>query len=192
MKSKLIFVLLFLILSVRHTSAQEEFFREKNGLTLGGTSNFLSIIGGNASFLLKKNTIISGSFLSDFFDDRAYGLSINQFITDRTVDSPTKGIIGLSLSLYDEDTMLSFNFGVLQSFLHKTNFPLSLGLNTNLSFHNGLGFQPELCYNQAFLSNKRIYPVVGVTYLIPMNKRYNQIEYTLFFHVGLNIRLQKS
>lgn len=195
MKSKQIFILLFLIICVKQISAQQEFFREKNGLTLSGSSNFISFYGGDVDYLFNKNIILSGSYSNSNtnFLDGMYGLSLNYFITDHTIDSPTKGIVGLSLNgPFDDpfdDSILSANFGLLHVFLHKTYFPFSLALLTNFSFHDGLRFQPAIGYSQAFVSNKKVYPVVSVTYVIPKSDSYNQIEYSLFFNVGINIRL---
>lgn len=195
MKSKHIFILLFLIICLKPISAQQEFFREKNGLTLSGSSNFISFYGGDVGFLFNKNIILSGSYTNSNtnFLDGMYGLSLNYFITDNKIYSPTKGIIGLSLngSFYNlfDDNILSANFGLLQVFLHKSNFPFSLALLTNFSFHDGLRFQPAIGYSQAFVSNRKVYPVVSVTYLFPKSDYYNQIEYSLFFNLGMNIRL---
>jgi hypothetical protein len=56
MNSKQIFILLFLIICVKQISAQQEFFREKNGLTLSGSSNFISFYSGDVDYLFNEST----------------------------------------------------------------------------------------------------------------------------------------
>ncbi|MEI8086288.1 MAG: hypothetical protein WCG93_08750 [Paludibacter sp.] len=199
MKRKFIFALLFLLFCVKQVNAQQEFFVNTNGLTFSGSTNFISLYGGGVDLYLKNNVIISGA-IADIDGYSMYGGGIEMLITGKNYDNPSKGILGISYTkIPGVLTNVGINAGVLQVFLKDTNFPLSLSAVANLSSdvkYSTVGSMlvtPIIGYTQSFFAHNQVYPVIGVSYQLLLDKSYYSHNQSAFLvHAGLNIKLEKS
>ena len=137
--------------------------------------------------------MISGSIV-DYNGYNMLGAGINFFVTGSNYDNPTKGIFGFSLSVIPDNlNIFGINAGLLQVLFQDTNFPLSLSAVANFSVMGSIVISPTIGYTQSFFAKKQVYPVVGISYQIPLDQGYySNNTSTLFVHVGLNIKLDKT
>jgi len=198
MKRKFSLALLFLLFCIKQVNAQQEFFGNNNGLTLSGTTNFYSLYGGGVDLYLKNDIILSGGVANNE-DYYMYQGGIHFLITGNKHDNPSKGIFGFSYTTVPEKlTTIGINAGIIQVLLKDSNFPLSLSaianLSTRLRFSKIGSFQvtPIIGYTQSFFAHNQVYPVIGVTYQVSLDRsNYSDNESALFVHAGLNIKLEK-
>lgn len=175
--------------------SQEEFFKNNKGLTVSGSTDFSYLNGGGLSLHLKNGVIFSGLH-SESHDESVTSVGIGYIARNRDNVNGIEGILNLSCGLMSGGYKLAaVNMGLYQMFFSKTNSPFSLGASVSFSTstyyrNQGLSILPTIGYTQAFFANKSIYPVIGVTYSLPLNHEYD--NNFLLFHAGLNIKLSKA
>jgi len=205
-KIKIIFIALG-ILSTLSGYAQEEFFGNKTGLSLSGSSDFLVNSSGGLSLHLKNGFIFSGTFLFSYEGSQIPTLATIGYFFDlnkKSEKDKLNAIISLSdLSFlpdfFQQVRSVSPTLGIMYTSFHNVNYPTSLGISASAYF-NEFDFnyivQSSLTFYfaQAFYAQKTVYPVIGLTYSVPLSNAYGyaQGESSFLFHVGLNVRLFKT
>lgn len=193
MKTKFYLIgLLFFVLQFQ-LRAQEEFFKNTYGITLGGTTNFESVGGAGLSLYFKDNFFLSGTIAGNSSAVLS-GFGLGMFFTGSNPENTTKGVFSLSLinQPYSKN-IIDINVGLLQIFLKESKFPFSLSLIFNQSLIGSGELIPVLGYTQTLFSHWQIYPVIGMSYYVPFNEINNlEDDGYLFFNVGLNIKLNKK
>ncbi len=192
-KIRLILILLGIFATCVYS--QEEFFGNKNGLTISGTAGVNQNIEvenktAGLSLYLKKGLIISGSY-SKISNTDFVQANIGYLFNNSKNDNGLKGLIGISFgNLFNNYKILGFNMGTTRVFFRKSSFPFSLGGVATVA----LGFQDDLLspnaglsigYIQSFFAKGWVYPVIGVSKSFIIG----QDSSDWFFHAGLNIRL---
>lgn len=190
MKTKFHIIVFFMLLFQFQLSSQEEFFKNTYGISLGYSTNFYNIEGASLSTYIKDNIFISG-LLAENSNEKISGLGLSFFITGK---SSTKGLFGLSLSKDNNfPNYININAGVIQLFYKESKFPFSLSLILNQSLIGDGSLTPFIGYTQTLFSKNQIYPLIGISYGIPI-ERLNNLpkDRNLIFNVGLNIKLNKE
>jgi hypothetical protein len=194
------------ILCTLSSHAQEEFFGHNTGLSLSGSSDFSAYSSGGLSLHLKNGLIFSGSFVIPEEGINIPTIATIGYLFDLNKKSERDkfhAIISLSdisfiPDFFQQVNSISPTLGFMYTSFHDVNFPTSLGISASAYF-NELNFnyiaQSSLTFYfaQAFYAQKTVYPVIGVTYSLPLSNVYgnDQGVGSLLFHVGLNIRLSK-
>ena len=181
--------------------AQEEFFGNKNGLTLSGSFNLdnsvqTEIKTGGLSLYLKNGIIFSGSY-SKMYNTVYSQVSLNYLFNNSKHTEGMKSILGLSFgSIYDryninKNNFVGVNMGLIKVFFYKSNFPFSIGGSASFASYlynmhyksSNLGL--TIGYTQSFFAKGWVYPVLGVSKSFIIG----QDSSDWFVHAGLNIRL---
>lgn len=193
MKTRFYLIVVLFLLTQFQLSAQEEFFKNTYGITLGSSSNFHETEGASLSIYIKDNIVVSG-LIAENSSEKISGIGLSFFITGINSTSSTKGLLGLSLSKDSNfPNYFNINAGVLQIFSKDSKFPFSFSLILNQNLIGDGSLTPVFGYTQTLFSHNQIYPVVGLTYGIPIMSLNNlHDDGNLFFHVGLNIKLNKK
>lgn len=196
-------VLVFGILSTLSSYAQEEFFINNTGLSVSGSSDFSALSSGGLSLHLKNGLIFSGSILLPIEGSNIPAITTIGYLLDlnkKSEKNKLNAIISLSNISYNLGSVgyISPTLGILYTSFQNDNCPTTFGLSTSAYFYK-FNFdyieQSNLTFYfaQAFFAQKRVYPVVGLTYSIPLKQTfgYGSGDGSFLFHVGLNIRLSK-
>jgi hypothetical protein len=178
--------------------SQEEFFKNNTGLSVSGSTDFSYVYGGGLSLHLKNGVIFSGSH-DESHDESLTSIGIGYIARNKNNINGIEGIIDLSYGfMSDGYKMAGVNMGLNQMFFSKSNSPFSIRASVSFltsTYYNKLGLTivPTIGYTQSFFVNNPIYPVIGITYSLPMNHSYDSNEMGFFlFHVGLNIKLSNA
>lgn len=185
--------------------AQEEFFGEKTGLSVSGTTDFTGIFGGGMSLHLKNGLIFSYSSINasryiPIMVTAGYLFDLNK----KSEKDKLNAFISLSdvttlSDLFKQIGYVSPSFGIMYTSFYNFNYPTSLGISASAYFDSYNyastdAYFLNFYFAQAFFAKKTVYPIVGLTYSLPIKQSYygfSQGEGSLEFHVGLNIRLSK-
>jgi hypothetical protein len=188
-------LLIWSILIAISSNAQEEFYGNNQGVSLYGGTCINDYFTGGLSIYFNSGIILSESY-QEISGHPYRGLGISYlFNNNNNNNSNLKGLIGISYSAFErisnEEGLMSLNAGLYNLLFKESNFPSSVGANfiialENESFridqmHLGIVFS----YKQSFFVNNRVYPIIGISYSLPIKYIYNN----LFFNVGLNIKL---
>jgi len=176
--------------------SQEEFFGNNTGLSVSGTTDFSNIYGGGLSLYLKNGLFFSGSS-ANVYNINLKSLGIGYIISNRNNENGTNGIFGLSYGFMPNGYKItSVNMGLCQILFPRSNFSSSLGASASISnifgeyHHEGFNLGVIFGYSQSFFNNNPIYPVMGITYELPINQT-NSSKGSFLFHLGINIKLGK-
>jgi len=191
---------LFCILS---SYGQEEFFGNKTGLSVSGSSNFSTENSGGLSLHLKNGLIFSGEFILSNEGDNIPTTETVGYLFDFNKNSEKNKINGIvSLSNLSSNLgsvgYITPTLGIIYTSFQSENYPTSLGLSASAYFYQfNFNFIEQsnltLYFAQAFYAQNTVYPVIGLTYSIPLTNAYGDTNGggSYLFHVGLNIRLSK-
>jgi len=175
--------------------SQDEFFGNSNGLFLAGSTDFANANGGTLGIHLKSGVSLSGT-LAKSYDLILKGVNLGYIISNTNSIEGTKGLVGISYATIERDYQFaSFSAGLNRVFLSDTQCPFSLGSVLSISsifggLSSALNLDLVTGYTQSFFAKSPVYPVLGVTYTLPLNKTYYESrDGSFLFHIGLNIRL---
>lgn len=198
MKIKLVLFVLGLFCSFNIT-AQEEFFRNNNGLSISYSKNFTKNINSSIhtkgiSYYNKGGLILSGNFASSTYGNSVEG-SLGYLFNGSTSDNKIKTLFALSYgNVYDYYKYAGPTMGLIKVFFPASNFPFSIGASSSMLMYFGKNISQDfnlgasIAYSQAFFSKSPIYPVIGITktFIITNNGGSDW-----FYHLGLSIKLGK-
>jgi hypothetical protein len=175
--------------------SQEEFFNDKTGLTVSGSTDFSTVSGGGLSLHLKNGLIFHGSHDESHYVSLT-SLGIGFIARNKNNTNGIEGIVDFSYGFMSNDySIAGVNMGLIQRFFPRSNNPFSLsaivGFSTSNYYNNqGLNIVPTFAYTQTFFANSAIYPVIGISYSFPINSSNDSNESGFIdFHAGFNIRL---
>jgi len=191
-------VFLVIIFCTLPCFSQEEFFGNNAGLSVSGTTDFSNIYGGGLSIYLKNGIIFTGSS-ANIYNINLKSLGIGYIISNKNNENGTNGLIDFSYGFMPNGYKItSVNMGLYQIVFPKSNFSSSIGASASISsifgeyHHEGFNLGFIFGYSQSFFNNNPIYPVMGITYELPINQTDNaNSEGSFLFHLGLNIKLGK-
>ena len=182
--------------------AQEEFFKNNTGLSVSGSSNFSTSNEGSLSLHLKNGLIFSGSIILP--NEGIYNPTITTIgylfdLNKKSEKDKLNIIISLSDLSIQSDLFRSISptLGIMYTSFNNEDYPTSLGLSTSAYIEDYYPIKIaasdlSFYFAQAFFASKTVYPLVGLTYSIPLTHEwYTQSGGSFLFHVGLNIRLSK-
>jgi len=204
MKKIKILLIAFGILCTLTGNAQEEFFKRNTGLSLSGSSDFSSNNSGELSLHLKNGLFFSGSFLLFQGGFNTPTMATIGYLFDLNKRNETNKINAfISLSdiseipgFFQSFQSISPTLGIMYTSFQNSNYPTSLGLSATAYFED-FNLQDidqstfSFYFAQAFFARKTVYPVIGLSYSIPLSDTYRR-DGLFLFHVGLNIRLSKA
>lgn len=201
-KFTLFVVGLFCITSVY---SQEEFFKNNTGVTVSESTNLSTIYSSGVSLHLKDGLIFSGSFLFSNYSTPTmatvgYLLDLNKHSEKDKLNALFSiSEIGFLSTFFQHVQSISPTLGIMYTSFKDDRYPTSLGLSTSCYFE-GLNLNHlaqsslSLYFSQSFFARNTFYPVIGLTYDIPISHSYGYSngEGSFLFHAGLNVRLLKN
>jgi hypothetical protein len=178
-----------LLAFARQLGAQEEFFGNKYGLSLGYShGNSVGINDISISAYLKKVIIEAGLEYSPRGTAPMVALIICPGFSDSA--SYVKSFLALEYGVSEGIKVAGIGIGMMVCLFRKSDFPCSLGISGSGVFTLNKPLPGEvipavsLAYTQAFFPKSPVYPVLGISnsfYIV----NHTQV---FFFHAGLNIR----
>jgi len=188
--------LLLLISKTTTLCAQEEFFGNRNGLSLSystGIKQDEKSVGASLyiknKMLIGINTVTVYNRTYPFFSVLAcphWGDNLNRL----------KFGYGITYGYVEENHIIGLNLLFSQPFMAESNFPLSIqgsiAVSTVLNKYDNSQFDlypaVGIGYTQAFFAGNQVYPLIGLSYSYDLNGNADQFS----AHLGINIKLGKT
>ena len=182
-------VLIFFFFSME-TKGQEEFFGNKNGVSLSYSQGNKEEARDISLSAYLKNVILGVGLQSSVGGTYPVAALI---ICPNFKDSASslKTFVGFQLGFGKQINFAGMGIGLSLCFFRKSNLPLSINFSANCVFaiqdKRIAGFSPAINvgYTQAFFAKSPVYPVLGIS-----NSYFLEDKTQVFFiHLGINYRI---
>lgn len=187
--------LLLLISKTTTLCAQEEFFGNRNGLSLSYSNGIKQDEKSVGASLYIKNKMLIGINTVTVYN-RTYPffsvLACPHWAENTGI--PKFGY-GLTYGYVEENHIIGLNLILTQPLLTESKFPLSIQgsiiVSAVLNNFNNRQFDlypaVGLGYTQAFFAGNQVYPLIGLSYSYDLNGKADQFS----AHLGINVKIGK-